>query len=79
MAGEFERRNTSHVWEWKDVTPSESQINIMRHLIDTDEALLRFHGQQRHEDHDFTESEKRSVRDVLEAYEAMSLEVRLAE
>ncbi|GLQ22561.1 hypothetical protein GCM10007853_04350 [Algimonas ampicilliniresistens] len=79
VAGDFERRSTSHVWEWKDVTPSERQIAIMRNLAASDEAILRFTGAQRHEDHTLSRADKKAVTTVLDAYGVLTVASELDE
>lgn len=68
IAGDFERRSTSRVWEWKGATPSDRQITIVRNLADSDEGLLKFTGAQRYEGHTLSRSHKRAVITVLDVY-----------
>lgn len=72
MAGPFERRSTSHVWEWRDVQPTARQIEILANLADGTESLLRFEGAQRHEDHSLSSADKRSIKAMLDAFQALS-------
>jgi len=51
ISGNFERKSSSIVQEWLDVTPTELQIEIMRSMAEADEAILRFNGSRRHPQH----------------------------
>lgn len=74
ISGSFEQRSTSHVWEWKDVAPSDRQITIMRSLADSDEAILRFTGAQRYEDHTLSRPHKKVVITMLDGFDAIKAE-----
>lgn len=71
LSGTFERRNTSRIWEWRDVSPTASQVKTMRALAEAKQSILRFEGDQRHVDVTLTRQNKQTIRDVLNAFEAM--------
>lgn len=71
VAGVFERDNNSTIWEWMDVAPDDYQLEVLRSLANADEASLRFRGQQYHRDVNLSASDKRAIREVLLAFEAM--------
>lgn len=71
ISGVFERDNNSTIWEWMDVTPDDHQLEILRSLANADDASLRFRGQQYHRDVSLSASDKRAIREVLLAFEAM--------
>ncbi len=71
LNGPFERRNTSRVWEWQDLTPSPSQVSTMRSLGHANESILRFEGENRNFDLTLTKQNKKGILEVLEAYEAL--------
>jgi hypothetical protein len=69
--GPFERDNSTTIWEWMDVTPSDSQIRTLRALAEAKESILRFEGAQYRRDVTLEASDKNAIREVLLAYEAM--------
>ena len=72
VSGRFDRKNTSRVWEWLDVAPTDYQLEVLRSLSQADEAILRFNGSQRHVDVTLTTKDKRALKDVLASFEALS-------
>ncbi|MEJ6403494.1 hypothetical protein [Yoonia sp. 2307UL14-13] len=72
ISGRFDRDNNTDIWEWRDVTPDSYQIEVMRSLANTDEAILRFEGSQYRRDVTLSEGDKQAVRDVLLAYAVMN-------
>jgi len=79
ISGNFERKSSSIVQEWLDVTPTELQIEIMRSMAEADEAILRFNGSRRDLDATLTKKDKRALIEVLDAYEAMNMLAELKE
>ena len=69
--GPFERDNNSTIWEWVDVVPSGYQMEVLRTLATSKEAILRFEGQQYHKDVTLSSGDKQALRDVLTAYDVM--------
>lgn len=71
ISGYFERDNNSNIWEWMDVSPNDSQIEMLRSLGNANEAILRFEGDQYRKDVKLSAGDKRAIREVLEAYKVM--------
>jgi|GEM_PF-1711575 len=73
LGGSFERRNTSRIWEWRDVSPTSRQIETLRLLANADEAILRFEGENRNFDLTLTSQHKQVIRETLDAFEAFEV------
>lgn len=71
----IERLKTDHsggsVWEWYDEGIVESSYNMILDIISSKEATLRYTGRQYRYDKTITSAEKRALRNVLDAYEAL--------
>ena len=74
ISGPFDRDNNTTIWEWRDVTPSDRQVEILRALAEAPEAILRFEGHQYRRDTTLSASDKKAILDVLAAYEVMLAE-----
>jgi len=70
LAGKFERKSASIVREWKDVSPTNSQVSTMMALANAKEAILRFEGNKGTRDFTLTSKDKQAILDILEVYEA---------
>ncbi|KMK66035.1 hypothetical protein [Puniceibacterium sp. IMCC21224] len=71
IAGSFERDNNTSIWEWMDVTPDDDQIEVLRSLATANEAILRFNGDQYHRDVTLSSGDKKAIRDILDAHDAL--------
>ncbi len=71
VSGRFDRDNYTDVWEWIDVRPSANQIEVLKSLANSNEAILRFEGTQYHRDATLSGGDKRAIREMLLAYEVM--------
>lgn len=69
--GRFERDNNSTIWEWMDVSPDDYQIEVLRSLANADEAILRFQGTQYRRDIKLSAKDKKAIREILAAFDAM--------
>jgi hypothetical protein len=56
-----------YIWEYYD-TSAESKMDMIGAIINSKKAVLRYEGQQYHKDRVITDSEKKAMRDVLEAW-----------
>lgn len=66
--GAFERDNDTEIWEWRDETPTDYQLLVLRDVSRATEAILRFEGDQYRRDVTVTSAEKRAIADMLEVY-----------
>lgn len=72
FSGEFDRDNNTTIWEWVDVAPSPYQLQILRSLGSANEAILRFHGMQYRRDVTLSSGDKRALREMLDAFDAIT-------
>ena len=64
--GNWERDNDSRIWEWIDEPFSD--IELLNKIISSDSAVIRFDGQQYFDTREISGSQKRALREVLNAY-----------
>lgn len=67
----FDRDHDSNIWEWYDENLTEADLQMIRAVIDSKEAVIRFHGQKYKNDKIITASQKASLQRVLDAYKAL--------
>ena len=60
------------VWEYIDEDPSQSDIEMLWAIANSDETIVRFEGDDYYYDYTVTESDKQSIRDTLTAYNALN-------
>jgi hypothetical protein len=68
---EFARDSSSEIWEWYDETASPRDLAMIRAVISSKEAVIRFNGKQYRKDRSITASEKRALQNVLDAYQVL--------
>lgn len=66
----IERDHTADTWEWHDTTPTARDIEMIRAVIRSKEATIRFHGRQYHDDRKISATQKKALQRVLDAYVA---------
>jgi hypothetical protein len=66
----IERDNNADTWEWHDTTPTARDIEMIRAVIKSKEATIRFHGKQYHDDRPISSTQKKALQRVLDAYQA---------
>lgn len=70
---EVERDNGySGIWEWTDEVASGENIAMLKAIASSKKATIRYVGKQYYKDRAITDSEKRIIKEVLLAYEALS-------
>jgi hypothetical protein len=68
----FERDNGSgSIWEWYDENVSDTDMAMIRAIIKSKKATIRFTGNQYHKDHTISDQEKKSLQNVIDAFEAL--------
>lgn len=68
----FERDHGSgSIWEWYDENVSVSDMAMIKAIIRSKKATIRFTGNQYHKDHVITAQEKKSLQNVIDAFEAL--------
>ena len=72
----FERDNNSTIWEWQDITiigDTSSPIILGRDILEkiaySNSAIVRYTGSQYYHDEYISATQKRAIRNVLEAYD----------
>jgi hypothetical protein len=72
VGSDWERDNGSgDIWEWVDVAATESHLSLVRDVINSKKAVIRYFGSQYRDDRTITSTEKRALQNVLDAYEAL--------
>jgi hypothetical protein len=75
VGSDWDRDNGSgDIWEWVDVNATPSHLSLIEDVIKSKSAVIRFFGSQYRDDRTITSSQKRALRNVLNAYEALKLE-----
>ncbi|MCM3175922.1 hypothetical protein [Paenibacillus sp. MER 99-2] len=59
------------IWEWYDAAPTADDLDMIRTIIASDKAILRYSGQQYYDDRTISSEEKKAFQNVLDAYEAL--------
>ncbi|OPY88765.1 MAG: hypothetical protein A4E71_00221 [Smithella sp. PtaU1.Bin162] len=68
----FNRDNSGgSIWEWYDENVSDADLIMIKAIIKSKKATVRFIGDQYREDYTITEQEKRALQNVLDAFIAM--------
>jgi hypothetical protein len=65
------RDNDTEIWEWAGYSNRPEMIDLARRISESERAVIRFFGQQFHDDHVISTTEKSVIRDILLAWEAM--------
>lgn len=69
---DVERDNGSgDVWEWVDISPTTSDIEMLKQIANSKETIVRFQGDNYHYDLTVKSSDKTAINQVLTAYEAL--------
>lgn len=68
---QWARDNDTEIWEWATYRGNETMINLAKAIADSDRSVIRFNGQQFYDDHVITDTEKKVIREMLLAWEAM--------
>lgn len=69
---DFNRSNSSGtVWERADMMPSPQDVTLLRQIVRSKEAIIRFSGRDGHKDKILSQKEKDRIVRVFDAYEAL--------
>lgn len=73
---EFTPRNVEHdndsdIWEWSDDAVNDKLYIITRTISNAREAKIRFNGKQYYKDKIISEAQKKALRNVFTAYQAL--------
>ena len=71
-ASTWSRDNDSNIWEWTGYSATPALIEVAQKIVNSKRAVIRFEGQQFHDDFVIPRSDKNVIRDMLEAWEIMN-------
>lgn len=72
VGSDWDRDNGSgDIWEWVDVPATESHLSLVRDVINSKSAVIRYFGSQYRDDRTITSAQKRALQNVLDAFEAL--------
>jgi len=70
--GEIETDNgNGGIWEWLDRAVDQNEMKIIKAVANGKDVKIRYVGKQYYKDRTITSSQKRALRNVLDAYEAL--------
>lgn len=70
---DVKRDNYLDIWEWWDTSPTSYQLGMVRQIIDSDSARIRYiNGDNFYVERTITSSQKRALERVLDAYAALN-------
>ena len=70
--GEFERDHAGgEIWEWSDVSPTELDLTVVKRIIDSKEAIIRFYGNKYYNDKVVEKRHKQALQDALDAFKLL--------
>jgi outer membrane murein-binding lipoprotein Lpp len=76
--GEIETDNGSGgIWEWLDRSVTKKEMEIMRAVANGKDVKIRFIGKQYYKDKTINSTQKRALRNVIDAFEAMGGKIYL--
>lgn len=59
------------IWEWRDTSATEDDIELIERIISSDEADVRFYGKQYYRDRNISPEQKQRLKNMLEVYEML--------
>lgn len=68
---EVKKDNSSYVWEWSTFIDEDTFLPVVKAVIASKEAKIRYQGSQYYHDRVITNTEKQALQNVLDAREAM--------
>jgi len=72
VESQFERDHGSgSIWEWYDENVSVADMTMIKAIIKSKKATIRFIGNQYRRDHVISTQEKKSLQNTIDAFEAL--------
>lgn len=72
VGSDWDRDNGSgDIWEWVDIAATSSLLSLIEEVINSRSSVVRYFGSQYRDDRTITSTQKRALRNVLNAYEAL--------
>ena len=59
------------IWEWYTTTAGAKELEIARAIVNSTNAVVRYHGRQYYRDRTITNAEKQGLQRILDAYTAL--------
>ncbi|WP_353119448.1 hypothetical protein [Myroides odoratus] len=76
--GEVERDNGyGGIWEWYDINLDKQTYKIIKDIIQSKSVKIRHNGKQYYKDRTITQTEKKALENMLDAYEALGGSIAL--
>jgi hypothetical protein len=72
ISGDWERDNDSRIWEWIDEKLDDREM--IESIIKSRSAIIRFDGDQYYDTRVISSTQKRSMQDVLLAYDGITFD-----
>ena len=69
--GDVEKDNDSKVWEWLDITPDNSEVELLRKIIKSKKAVMRIEGSKYVKDVTISTMQKKALGRVLTVYSGL--------
>ncbi len=67
----IERDHSTTIWEWSDTEASSYDLNMIKAVISSKKAIIRFNGKQYRNDKLITPIQKKALENVLTAFSAL--------
>jgi len=67
----FKRDHSSEIWEWYDEEASPRDLDMVRAIVASKNAVIRFNGRQYRRDRTINATEKAAFQNVLDAYKVL--------
>ena len=72
VGSDWDRDNGSgDIWEWVDINATDYHLDLVRDVIKSKSAVVRYFGSKYRDDRTITSTQKRALQNVLNAYEAL--------
>ncbi|MGE5341353.1 MAG: hypothetical protein ACM3SY_07710 [Candidatus Omnitrophota bacterium] len=70
--GEIKRDNAAgEVWEWYSDVEGDKYVKMIKAIISSKEPIIRYEGKDYYKDRKITVSEKKALKNILDAYEVL--------
>lgn len=63
--GNFNRDNSVDIWEWREETPSSTQLQILRKIAAAKSVTLRYYGEEFYSDRKLSQRDIKAIADLL--------------
>jgi hypothetical protein len=69
--GEVERDNDSKVWEWYDINPTASDINMLENISRSQKTIVRMNGSQYYKDFEISPEQKNALQTMFTVHQGL--------